>query len=137
MEHVPAQSDMDPKFLHPLYCLFLNPEQLKFFSPEIDIQQSSSSPTGATIDSGAIVGTDNAEALESSSKLLLSLQQNALIGGRPSSIFHIASRLLMMQLLMSQGDWRIPIIWQNITQQLAQFMDQPFKIIRERVGRYK
>ena len=116
---------MDPKFLHPLYCLFLNNrEQLKFFSPDID----SNSTTSAN---GTKVESDDAEASES----LSTLQQNALIGGRPSSIFHIASRLLMMQLLVSQGDWRIPIIWQNLSQQLEQFIDQPFKIIRERVGR--
>ena len=129
---------MDPKFLHPLYCLFLNNrEQLKFFSPDIDSTSCTTSANGSKVESGATMETDDAQASESPSMSLATLQQNALIGGRPASIFHIASRLLMMQLFVSQGDWRIPIIWQNLSQQLEQFIDQPFKIIRERVGRYE
>lgn len=127
---------MDPKFLHPLYCLFLDREQLKFFSPEIDNPNSSSSADGAQVEPDVKMETDDAEAFETSPKLLVTLQQNALIGGRPTSIFHIANRLLMMQLVVSQGDWRIPLIWQNLSKQLEQFIDQPFKIIRERIGRY-
>ena len=128
---------MDPKFLHPLYCLFLNNrEQLKFFSPDIDNASCATSANGVTDESEATMETDDAEAAEAPSMPLASFQQNSLIGGRPASIFHIASRLLMMQLLVTQGDWRIPTIWQNLSQQLEQFLDQPFKIIRERVGRY-
>jgi hypothetical protein len=64
--------DMDPKLLHPLYCLFLNNrEQVKYFSPDND--SCTTSASWSKVESDATMETDDAEASESPSLSIVTL----------------------------------------------------------------